>query len=173
MMLLKGMAKTFIISDTHFNHTKILTFMDSTTGELIRPGFSSVEEMNGCMIDNWNSVVGPEDKVYHLGDVMMGGKPGDILPNLNGKKTIIFGNHDKIPQLVPFFKSHYIWRVLREHEVTLSHFPLREDQLRTKWNIHGHIHQNKSPSERHYNASVEAIDFRPKELEEIISELCG
>lgn len=165
------MTKTFIISDSHFNHARILTFTDSTTGELIRPWFSSVEEMNETMIDNWNSVVGQNDKVYHLGDVMIGGKPEDILPRLNGKKTIIFGNHDNIPKLVPFFKSHYIWRVIREHEVTLSHFPLREDQLRTKANLHGHIHQNKSPSDRHYNVSAEAINYTPKDLDEIVAEL--
>jgi len=58
------MAKVFFTSDTHFNHVNIIKYCS-------RP-FSSVEEMNREMIARWNSVVGPEDTVFHLGDFAMG-----------------------------------------------------------------------------------------------------
>ena len=50
----------WIISDTHFQHENILKF------EPTRPG-STIQEHDEALIDNWNSVVKPGDKVYHLG----------------------------------------------------------------------------------------------------------
>ena len=55
----------FFTSDTHFDHKNILRFCN-------RP-WETVEEMNQGLIDNWNSVVGPDDIVFHLGDVSFGG----------------------------------------------------------------------------------------------------
>ena len=52
--------KVFFTSDTHFNHTNIIQYCQ-------RP-FKSTDEMNEAMIDNWNSVVGEDDTVFHLGD---------------------------------------------------------------------------------------------------------
>ena len=59
------MPKTFVISDTHFNHDLILTFKDYI-GKPVRE-FDSVEQMNECMMDNWVSVVKPEDTIIHFG----------------------------------------------------------------------------------------------------------
>ena len=44
------MAKTFVISDTHFNHAGILEFKDYI-GKPVRD-FDSVDQMNECMFDN-------------------------------------------------------------------------------------------------------------------------
>ena len=84
------MGKIFLTSDTHFNHLNILRYESET-----RP-FSSIEEMNEAIIANWNSVVSPEDTVYHLGDFFMGRYDAieDILDRLNGTIKLIRGNHD-------------------------------------------------------------------------------
>jgi len=60
----------WVISDTHFDHANILNFTDKV-GKPTR-NFADVDEMNETMIANWNSVVKPGDKVYHLGDVLFG-----------------------------------------------------------------------------------------------------
>jgi calcineurin-like phosphoesterase family protein len=83
----------FVISDTHFGHANILTFRGQD-GALIRPGFSSVEEMDEFMVERWNSVVRPSDHVYHLGDVTMKAPGLGIVKRLNGKKRLVRGNHD-------------------------------------------------------------------------------
>ncbi|NBU74861.1 MAG: hypothetical protein EBS30_06540, partial [Planctomycetes bacterium] len=45
-------------------------------------------------IKNWNDRVGPNDKVYHLGDVVINRKALGIMRRLNGDKVLIRGNHD-------------------------------------------------------------------------------
>ena len=60
----------WVISDTHFDHANILNFTDAV-GKPTR-NFADVEAMNEHMIERWNSVVKPGDKVYHLGDVLFG-----------------------------------------------------------------------------------------------------
>lgn len=87
------MSKTWVISDTHFGHANILTFRDSS-GDLIRPGFKNIDEHDQLIIDNWNSVVKPEDRVYHLGDVAIPRRGLKFLYALNGRKALIGGNHD-------------------------------------------------------------------------------
>ena len=49
--------KVFMISDTHFGDERILRYEN-------RP-FSSVEEMDKAIIENWNQVVGEEDTEHH------------------------------------------------------------------------------------------------------------
>ena len=81
--------KVFMISDTHFGDERILRYEN-------RP-FSSVEEMDKAIIENWNQVVGEEDTVFHLGDVSSYDpeRNKEILSSLHGKKILIMGNHDQ------------------------------------------------------------------------------
>ena len=83
------MSKTYLVSDTHFNHSNIIKYCS-------RP-FSNIEEMNKVIIDNWNNIVDKEDTVYHLGDFGFGTKEElkEIFDKLNGKKYLIMGNHDR------------------------------------------------------------------------------
>lgn len=81
---------TFFTSDTHFGHERIISLSN-------RP-FRNVDEMNKALVDNWNAVVGPDDHVYHLGDVALG-KIAESLPlvgELNGIKHLVVGNHDRL-----------------------------------------------------------------------------
>lgn len=171
----------WLISDTHFFHANILRFTDDE-GNLIRGSrFSSVEEMNQCMLDNWNSVVKPGDKVYHLGDVFMGDKEQFVKywSKLNGKKNLIVGNHDDIKWMAQkeLFSKIYMWRMFTEFGLLLTHVPIHESGLRRGaptdetapmlLNIHGHIHQNPSPTEHHRCVCVEHIDYTPINIEEL------
>ena len=50
--------------------------------------------MNDALVNNWNSVVGVKDVVYHLGDFAFGKHNIDIAGRLNVRKRLVLGNHD-------------------------------------------------------------------------------
>jgi len=169
------MANIFVVSDTHFNHENILKFTNSKTGELIRPGFKDLDHMNETIIDNWNKIITPEDKVYHLGDVYFGSqqKAELILSRLNGKKRLIVGNHDVIygkgNVLQKYFQKIYMWRLFKEFDMCLTHVPIHQDSFRkVNYNVHGHIHEKESPGEQYINVCVEKTKYKPVPIEEII-----
>lgn len=161
------MSRTFLISDTHFGHSNILTFKRDD-GTPLRP-FSSVEEMDEVMINNWNSVVGKKDKVYHLGDLLFSNrKLQEVMPRLNGTKVLIKGNHDnlKLSQYAQFFKDVRAYHVL--DKMVLSHIPIHLNSLeRWRANLHGHLHSNLINDKRYINLSVEQINYTPIDFEEI------
>lgn len=132
----------FYTSDHHYFHEGII--------RLVRPEFPSVEAMNEHLIERWNSVVKPDDTVYHLGDFSI--KPSvvpDTLARLNGNTTIIGGNHEGFwtghfnqtkaanslarYQDMGFAAVHPTGQLLHEldgHQVLLSHLPYYGDSQR-------------------------------------------
>lgn len=58
--------------------------------------WSTVEEMDQALINNWNSVVTVADTVYICGDFCWQKEDRwiEILEQLNGNKQLIKGNHD-------------------------------------------------------------------------------
>lgn len=161
------MAELFVIADTHFGHANILNFKRDD-GTPLRT-FSCLTEMHVEMIDRWNRVVTPRDKVYHLGDVAMSHEGLALLNMLNGKKRLVRGNHDlfKTREYLAYFKEIYGVRQLDGYWMT--HVPMHDcsvQQLRCKGNIHGHLHANPTPSPKHLCVSVEQIDYTPLPFEE-------
>ena len=168
------MADIWVISDTHFNHAGILTFKDYA-GKPPRV-FDSVDQMNECMLDNWASVVKPNDTVIHCGDVLFGENKVDWLEanftKLPGKKRLVLGNHDNVKQLAPFFKDIVLWT--GAPGIVCSHTPLHAQTLNEgRWeegvvNVHGHVHTNPSPEGPYKCVCVEQIGYKPIHLEELL-----
>jgi calcineurin-like phosphoesterase family protein len=170
----------FVISDTHFGHANIIKYCN-------RP-FADIDEMDEMMIQKWNSVVKPGDKVYHLGDVYMGdsGRFLKKFARLNGKKRLIVGNHDDLKKklgdtdlrLGDLFEKVSLWRIFTEFGLMMTHVPLHESSLvRGKKNdgspydecvnVHGHIHTNPSPEGPYRCVCVEQIDYTPISIERL------
>lgn len=169
------MRDIWVTSDTHFGHANILHFEDED-GQLVRPDFSSVDDMNQTMVDRWNSVVKPGDIVYHLGDVFFGDKAAfqSLWARLNGRKRLIVGNHDDIKYLSSggFFQKVMLWRLWPEFNLLFTHVPthpstLGEARFRDSpvLNVHGHIHQNASPPGPYRCVCVEQTDYTPVHIE--------
>lgn len=163
----------WLISDTHFNHENIISFCD-------RP-FNDAKMMNDYLVTMWNETVKDGDKVYHLGDVYMGGGFGreyteNLLLSLKGQKRLILGNHDngKDQILHKVFKKIDMWRMFTEFGLLLTHVPVHRSTLGEgrfrggeMLNVHGHIHTNKSPEGPYKCVCVEQIDYRPINIEEL------
>lgn len=163
------MSRIFVVSDTHFGHENILKFRDSNTNELVR-NFSDVHDMNEYMVQRWNAVVNDDDIVYHLGDVYFG-RGHEVLGRLKGRKRLLLGNHDngKCQKLHKYFQKIGMWRMFPEYNCLLTHVPVHESGLyKVQYNLHGHIHQNASPTPRHINCSVEVQDYMPKLITDLV-----
>jgi calcineurin-like phosphoesterase family protein len=160
------MSNIFFISDTHFGHANILNFL-KPDGTHLR-NFESSEMMDEFMIEKWNSVVKPYDRVYHLGDVAMKKSSIATLARCNGHKRLIRGNHDifDIEEYLPYFDNIYGSRVL--DKIIFTHIPIHPESLgRFTANAHGHIHASPTYGPRYYNLSVEAVNYTPISLEDL------
>lgn len=73
--------------------------------------FTDIDEMDQCLINNWNACVQPEDTVYILGDFCYKGGMATkwYLQQLKGHKVLIIGNHDgktlQDPEVMKFFED--------------------------------------------------------------------
>jgi calcineurin-like phosphoesterase family protein len=149
--------KVFYISDTHFNHERVLRLSN-------RP-FNSVKDHDEEIIKNWNNLVSEEDYVVFAGDFCMV-SPGEsktphiraltalsYLQRLQGRIFWTLGNHDKIdvpyltkklgnqvkimgcPIMVSNQKEHY-------PDTFIAHYPYESwvGSCGEVVHLHGHVH---------------------------------
>lgn len=140
----EGGKRYFVTSDLHFYHNAILRFCPDT-----RP-WQSAEEMNEAIIEHWNSVVGVDDEVLHLGDFSFKAKEATeaILARLNGNITFVLGNHCRVlrDQIGGLNTYDYLEFRFNDTKVCAMHFPIAH------WNradygsimLHGHLHGQPS-----------------------------
>ena len=136
------MPAVWLVSDTHFGHAGVCRFTRDD-GNKLRP-WDDPAEMDEHLVRVWNERVRPQDKVYHLGDVVINRKALKTLSRLNGDKVLIRGNHDIFRD--DEYREHF--RELRAYHVMngmiLSHIPVHEASLgRFGTNIHGHLHYQR------------------------------
>lgn len=152
----------YVTSDLHFNHSGVL--------KMSRGQFKTIEEHNDFIIERFNSVVGPDDLVYILGD--LGFTPLEklkpLVNRLNGRKVLILGNHDKgnVDEYRNMgFIDVYNRPVYYSKHIILSHEPVRE-ALNNPYvfNVHGHLHGSKLDLPNYINVNVEETDYLPVSL---------
>lgn len=152
------MTTRFVIGDTHFGHANILQYEAA-----LRP-FATIEEHDEALIERWNSVVRPNDTVWHLGDVLFGKAQFPLLLRLNGHKRLVLGNHDNYG--VELYAEHFerICGAAKIDGVLLSHVPIHPSQFyRFRGNMHGHMHSKSLEDQRYVNVSAEQIGLKPVE----------
>lgn len=175
------MPASFLVSDTHFGHAGVCRFLRED-GTKLRP-WDNPEEMDEYMVEAWNETVRPNDKVYHLGDVVINRKSLSTLARLNGDKVLIRGNHDifRDDEYRKYFRELRAYHVM--NGMILSHIPIHSDSLgRFGTNIHGHLHANRvmvrdlfsdllEIDVRYHCVCVEQTDFRPILFEDVIKRI--
>jgi len=182
------MPAVFLVSDTHFGHAGVCRFLRDD-GTKLRP-WDNPEDMDEEMIRRWNERVRPNDKVYHLGDVVINRKAMSTLARLNGDKVLIRGNHDifRDDEYRMYFRELRAYHVM--NGMILSHIPVHEASLgRFGTNIHGHLHANRvkkargvdartgttlysdEVDPRYWCACVEQTDYTPILFEDAIKRI--
>ena len=158
------MSNIFFASDTHLGHENILTFLRKDNGLRLRD-FSTIEEHNETIINNWNSVVRPNDIVYHCGDVVFAPATNfHLISRLNGKKRLSLGNHDYANLLSKYLTVfQQVSSIVEFDGGVVSHIPVHTSQLEGRWkfNIHGHLHDTVLDDDRYLNVCMENINFTP------------
>ena len=175
------MSAVFLTSDTHFGHMGVCKFLGPDGVTKLRP-WTNADEMDEEMVKRWNETVRPNDKVYHLGDVVINRKALKTLYRLNGDKVLIKGNHDifRLEEYTPHFRDIRAYHVM--NGMILSHIPVHPESLaRFGTNIHGHLHANRVMKmdvrhgavidPRYFSACVEHHDFRPVLFEDMIKQI--
>lgn len=168
---------TWFMGDLHLGHSNIIAFVNDK-GDRIRP-FNDIDEHDEILIKNFNDLVMPTDRVYFLGDLVIGRKHLPKLSRFNGRKKLVKGNHDifKLEDYLPYFEDIISYRIYPQHGFIFSHIPVHESQLerRFKINFHGHLHDNtvtqhgsKVPDARYVNLCPEKTGFKPVSLEQCI-----
>lgn len=142
----------YFISDLHFGHQGTLRFE--------RTQFKNVEEHDAFIIESINSVVDHGDELYILGDVGWG-KHFRKVKELNGRKTLILGNHDggSRSQYLELFADIYATPIYLNKKILLSHVPVPVPK--GVFNVHGHLHGAYLDLPTHLNVSCHMIDYKP------------
>ena len=167
----------FFTADTHFGHANVIKHCS-------RP-FTSMEEMDNAMLQNWNICVKERDDIYIIGDFCFRGSKDyavQMLKQLNGRKHLITGNHDKKYLKDAKFTEQFagiadLMNLTVEGEkVVLCHYPMAEwdGYFRGSWHIYGHIHNSRNETfeimrtkERALNAGVDITNFFPVSFDEL------
>jgi len=172
------MPAVFLVSDTHFGHAGVCRFTHPDDPAVKLRPWDNADEMDEAMVRAWNERVRPNDKVYHLGDVVINRRALSIMSRLNGDKVLIRGNHDifKDEDYTPYFRSLRGYHVM--NGMILSHIPIHEDSLgRFGVNIHGHLHASRVMKDgevdvRYHCVCVEQTpDFAPILFEDVIKRI--
>ena len=156
------MPAVFLTSDTHFGHAGVCHFTEADGVTKIRP-WTDPDEMDEEMVRRWNDRVRPNDKVYHLGDVVINRRALKTLARLNGDKVLIRGNHDifRDDEYREYFRELRAYHVM--NGMILSHIPLHEASLgRFGVNIHGHLHSARVKKARGVDAKTGATLYSDK-----------
>lgn len=158
------MSKIYLISDSHFSHSKMETWS-------LRPADFEAKIWNGL------HTIPHDGILIHLGDVSMG---SDWLVSKNFstypfKKWLVRGNHDN--HSINWYVDNGWDAVCDEmviemfgHKILLSHEPKSKRDGITK-NIHGHLHGGKSrgrpefyDEEYHFEICPEVVGYLPVKL---------
>lgn len=161
----KDGSKIFFTSDTHFGHENIIKFCN-------RP-FSSLEEMDNTLIDNWNKTVPEDGIVFHLGDFAWGNCKAweEYRSKLNGKIILIRGNHDFKNGPQTDFEAQKLFDYVAQQmhieiegrSIYLNHFPylcyggMYRPLDRVVYQLFGHVHSCEANTTGQDNARLQYL----------------
>jgi len=178
------MSEIFFTSDTHFGHQPEFLWKPR--------GFSSAEEMDETIIENWNKIVPKDGIVYHLGDTMLNNNEHGLecFKRLNGQIFLIYGNHDTDARKDLLFTElrgkmlggWYAWLIkCGKLSIYMSHYPTLTSNYDEKHfsqhvlSLHGHTHQRtnwldpKNPFL--YHVGLDSHNNTPVHIDEVITDI--
>jgi calcineurin-like phosphoesterase family protein len=133
--------------------------------------------MTDVLCERWNSVVQPNDFVYHLGDFIFRGKPERIRPRLNGNIYLIKGSHDRDikndDKNFSCVRTGYVTIKLSGIYITLSHLALRvwEKSHYNQWHLYGHSHNKLPPLGKSFDVGADVWGYTPISFDQVVAQM--
>lgn len=169
----------FVTSDQHIRHLNIIKYA-SRPFEFSKEGIQKCQDL---IINNHNSMINKDDIVMHLGDLGFGkslkeSHITDFISQLNGRKVLFRGNHDKFSDEFYLSLFEEILEFKHINNTIFTHYQCLERQYTSKnelkiikyikkhnikYIIHGHIHNrdpNKNTTDMIHRTNV-SVDFTP------------
>jgi Predicted phosphoesterase or phosphohydrolase len=157
---------TFFTADLHLGHASILD-------HCARP-YRTIAEHDADLVARWNSVVGPRDTVWVVGDFAYRGDRDAARRHflkLNGQKHLIRGNHDAA------WVADLPWSSVRDYadisvdgqRIILSHYALRV-WVAMRYGtlmLYGHSHGRLPGNRQSCDVGVDEWNMTPVTLPEI------
>ena len=136
--------------------------------------FDTVEEMNTCILERWNSKINNSDKVYILGDIALRGRSDALVAlvsRLRGRKILIKGNHDDLSdyRYAKLFEEICDYKELTEsfngkaYKLCLMHYPILMWNGQHRGTILLYAHTNNSVEDGFFQKCIAEINTN-KEL---------
>lgn len=181
--------KYWFTSDYHIGHHNCLALCN-------RP-FKDITEHDNTLIANHNSLVTDNDVVIDLGDVGFRCRPeylADCLSDMNGKRIIILGNHDKplrqaykkglLDKLIKSNKLEIVGGetiindktlainkmfTINNQDIFCGHYCVKSwpGAYRNSWHLYGHSHNNLPGIFKSMDVGVDTHNYFPWSFDEI------
>jgi len=165
----------YFTSDLHLGHLNII--------EACQRPFHSLKEMNETLINNHNKIVKPTDDIFYLGDLFWKPEYIILLEQLNGRKYLIKGNHernwvkyyeknkDDFNNQFEWIKDYYELKYNKQRFI-LFHYPIESwnGRWRGTIHLHGHTHNRENPIilPNRYNVGIDVNNLFPISIENIV-----
>ena len=187
----------YFTSDTHYSHKNLVKGSSRWDNTSRCRNFKSIKGHDDFIVNSINSLVGPEDTLYHLGDWSFGGIENIEIfrRRINCLDVhLVLGNHDQhieanSEDFTHLFSSisHYKEISVGGNKIVLSHWPMKvwHKSHRGSWQLHGHCHDRLRPDEwwtkskpqerrRTMDIGMDTNDYKPwsfEVLEKIMDKL--
>jgi len=175
------MPHLFFTSDEHYGHRNIIEYVG-------RP-FNNVEEQTRELINRHNARITPgmaaNTVTWHLGDIfwnsMSVGEATQILYALNGRHSLVLGNHDELVEenldaFKTFFEEIVLYKELKvpgynRRGLVLCHYAMRtwRSSHKGSWHLYGHSHAELPELGLSFDVGVDnpITRFAPMSLDEV------
>lgn len=149
--------------------------------------------MNKAIIERHNKIVNQLDTVYVLGDLCLGGADSQdrnkqLIEQMNGRLTIILGNHDTSARIEMYGHCKNVEKIVyaevlkyKKYRFFLSHYPTITSNLsdgaslkQRTLNLYGHTHQGSNffdDNPTMYHVGVDSHKCKPVDIDTIIAEM--
>jgi calcineurin-like phosphoesterase family protein len=157
-------------ADWHLSHFNVIKYSK-------RP-FSSTEEMDEAILENFFSLVKRGDIFYFLGDLTFNKEVArNVLQKIKHEKIhlhMIFGNHD-YKNIKTIIQEMSDWcgdlksMKVNDQSIVLSHYAMRvwDKSHYGSWNAFGHSHGNLKGEGKQFDVGVDTNEFKPYSFDDM------